>query len=109
MPRFAWSTAALIVLSMLFAATVSAQMAWNVDLAVTGTVTPLGGSDNLGFGPAVSVAVTKDDFKGERNSGGLGIVGMFMPIWAGSEGSQPSHREDWILADPASTRGTVSV
>ena len=85
---------------MSIAADVSAQTAWNIDLAGTGTITPLGGNDSVGFGPTISIAVTKDEFKGERNSTGLGIVGMFMPIWAGAQGSQPQHREDWFLAGP---------
>jgi hypothetical protein len=91
-------TARFALLAILFPASVSTQtLSWNVDVAATGTFTPLGGSDSVGFGPAVSVAVTREETEGE-SSHGIGVVGTFMTTWAGSETNVPRRRENWLLA-----------
>jgi len=81
-----------------------AQPFWNVDIGATGTFTPVGGSDAVGIGPAISVAVTRDTFRGEKDSNGGGFVGTFMTTWSANQPASASGRESWMLGG---VRGNV--
>jgi hypothetical protein len=80
------------------------QPFWNVDIGVAGTFTPVGGSDPVGIGPAISVAITKDTFRGEKDSNGGGFVATYMTTWAVNQTGAGRGREDWMLAG---ARGNV--
>jgi hypothetical protein len=75
-----WFALIAMLLSLDASAQPTPQPFWNVDIGVAGTFTPVGGSDPVGIGPAISVAITKDTFRGEKDSNGGGFVGMLAGV-----------------------------
>jgi len=68
---------------------------WDVDAALTGTFTPIGGDTSVGRGASVSIAVVPATQRGEY-AYGIGVVGLFTRAWSDLS-TNVSRRERWLL------------